>query len=368
MSYTPHLKTYPYYADLYDKHTVEKCRRFISSGKELADTKYPLDSEEEMNKILNGMSNVWTDVALEFIKGERYAQKEEAIRKWMREDEVLDEYYNNAIPPKDVTCLSCGRLMFEIHKELDTNYIEKTTRVLYMFDCPLGHSPRRAFYDNGEEYRINPHKCKSCQSSVSEEVKREGKTITTTYTCKSCSVVEVDVFNLSEKTREEPIDVDFVSDREKYCLTKEEGDRYIMGTISLNNCVNLFSSKEIEGKVVDTSLHEKVKNLKKINILELEDLLQSKLEDTQYVRFSLKDPVSGREFYVPFVVCDKSTIVNEHATELHLAKIIKDATEDTNWRLMSDDISYRLGMLTGRLRAYEREDDLLELVRVRSKN
>lgn len=36
---------------------------------------------------------------------------------------------------------------------------------------------------------------------------------------------------------------------------------------------------------------------------------------------------------------------------------------DTNWRLMTDGISYRTGILTGRLRAYETEEDLLRLVK-----
>lgn len=36
--------------------------------------------------------------------------------------------------------------------------------------------------------------------------------------------------------------------------------------------------------------------------------------------------------------------------------------EDTNWRLASSGISYRLGYLTGRLRAFEREEDMRQLV------
>jgi len=45
-----------------------------------------------------------------------------------------------------------------------------------------------------------------------------------------------------------------------------------------------------------------------------------------------------------------------------LKKLVDRALSDTNWRLMSDGISYRLGYLNGRLRAYEREDDLKTLV------
>lgn len=45
-----------------------------------------------------------------------------------------------------------------------------------------------------------------------------------------------------------------------------------------------------------------------------------------------------------------------------IQKLIKKVLADTNWRLMSEGARYRLGMLEGRLRAYEREEDLLKLV------
>ena len=44
-----------------------------------------------------------------------------------------------------------------------------------------------------------------------------------------------------------------------------------------------------------------------------------------------------------------------------LKKLIKEALADTNWRLMSDGIHYRLGYLSGNLKAYEQEEDLFEL-------
>jgi hypothetical protein len=45
-----------------------------------------------------------------------------------------------------------------------------------------------------------------------------------------------------------------------------------------------------------------------------------------------------------------------------LKKLIKGVLEDTNWRLMSDGVQYRLGILTGRLKAYEREEDLTTII------
>lgn len=52
----------------------------------------------------------------------------------------------------------------------------------------------------------------------------------------------------------------------------------------------------------------------------------------------------------------------EYDSTNKLKKLIKVALEETNWRLMTDGIHYRLGILTGRLKAYEREEDLVKLV------
>jgi hypothetical protein len=46
----------------------------------------------------------------------------------------------------------------------------------------------------------------------------------------------------------------------------------------------------------------------------------------------------------------------------HLKKLITTALADTNWRLMSEGVRHRLGYLSGRLRAYESEDELRKLV------
>ncbi len=60
----------------------------------------------------------------------------------------------------------------------------------------------------------------------------------------------------------------------------------------------------------------------------------------------------------------KITEVNRVVTTRFLlfVKLVDEALEDTNWRLMSDGISYRLGYLNGRVRAYEAEEDLKNLV------
>ena len=68
----------------------------------------------------------------------------------------------------------------------------------------------------------------------------------------------------------------------------------------------------------------------------------------------------------PYSHQDDFVLYHGDSLEL-LAELPKESIDgalmSTNWRLMSDGVAYRLGILTGRLRGYEREEDLLKLVK-----
>lgn len=70
----------------------------------------------------------------------------------------------------------------------------------------------------------------------------------------------------------------------------------------------------------------------------------------------------GRDVFIGFNCLDSKSDREDYDSRKALEKLIKKTLEHTNWRLMSDGISYWLGYLNGRLRAYEREEDLKELV------
>jgi len=53
----------------------------------------------------------------------------------------------------------------------------------------------------------------------------------------------------------------------------------------------------------------------------------------------------------------------EYDSKNNLKKLIKKILEKTNWRLMSEGIDYRLGYLSGKLKGYENEEDLIKIVR-----
>ena len=60
-----------------------------------------------------------------------------------------------------------------------------------------------------------------------------------------------------------------------------------------------------------------------------------------------------------------TSFCDERESSSDLKKLIKKRLKGTNWRLMTDGVSYRLGMLSGRLRGYEQEEGLVKLVRTK---
>lgn len=351
-----HLKPRQYYSDLYDKFTVEECRRIVDVHK---NTKIPHYEGKELNE--NGseiMKNTLTELHLYFVKGERYLKKAEMIREWVARDEEYDRFFETAQAPEDITCLTCGRLMFVSSKHLDTAWEDKPNRVLFFYDCLLNHIPRRAFYDNGEEFRTKSRSCSKCQGNFDEEHKKDSHIITITYTCKECENVETETMDFTPK--EEVSDPDFVKDRDRFCISEKEGEEYRdfkFRTESLNQLLEKHKEKEEKKE-----LYDKVSQVKRLKIIDLEQLLSPVLEKAQYVKFHFKDPEIGRDVTVPFVVHDAKPDREDRVSTHDLQRLIKKTLEGTNWRLMSDGVNYRLGMLEGRLRAYEKEEDLVKLL------
>lgn len=71
---------------------------------------------------------------------------------------------------------------------------------------------------------------------------------------------------------------------------------------------------------------------------------------------------------MPFTAQDADSSRKENDSVHKLQRIIKRTLEGTNWRLMSEGAHYRLGYLSGKLKGYEHEEDLLQLVKKREKN
>ena len=351
-----HLKSRQEYIDQYDRLTVMQCRRIEEIHKN-SDYK-PIVKQKGKDINLQPMLDCFHEIRMYFLTGELYEDKEKTILEWEKKDKERDDLYESAKPPENISCLTCRRLMFVGTKSFDLGDNKAPDRVMFFFECPLKHLPMRVFYNTSEEYIIKPSLCSKCKSKVEEDHTKTAVGVSVKRTCLKCSRVEIEEMDFSVKEKEP--DLDFPKDRERFCLSKEKGMEFLMGKTARDNMSRLVG--EWKEKDQKKELYDKVAQIKKLKITVLEELLAPLLEKNQYVKFHMKDPEVGRDVFVTFVVYDAKENREERASSFELQKHIKKTLKETNWRLMSDGVRYRLGMLEGRLRAYEREEDLLKLV------
>lgn len=217
-----HLKDKQYYIDLYDKHTVEKCRSLENHWKDRSLT------DKEDGEITEQARKAINDIAMDFcirqITGERYLDKENTISEWMTRDEHRDNIYENTQPPENIRCLTCRNRMNVSTKVLDYN-LDKPDRMLFIFECPNKCLPNRAFFSDGEELRTKPKLCPNCNISLESKDEKIEYKIITTYSCNRCDYSKKEELDISPK-EEEPFDENFAKDRDRFCLTQEEGEKY----------------------------------------------------------------------------------------------------------------------------------------------
>ncbi len=164
------------------------------------------------------------DFILHHEAGNRYLNKENTIREWMDADQKTDDLYESAQAPEDIRCLTCRSRVKVTFKTLWSTS-GKQDRILFMYDCPNQCLPRRAFFSDGEEWRIKPNLCPRCNIQLGQNEQDDGIKVVTTYICKKCGYTKTDEYVWTHK-KEDDIDVNFAADRDRFCLTEEQGQKY----------------------------------------------------------------------------------------------------------------------------------------------
>lgn len=357
-----YLKDKTYYNELYDRFTIEECRRW-ESKEDVKDRKRPKGEDPKLTALKKKFSvKIVIPIALYFLQGERYRNKSKTISEWMERDRARDEKIANAVEPRGIRCLGCSSPMDCESRDLHTDLDPAKDRVLFFFNCPRCHR-KRAYWEGGEEWEPSPNPCPKCKKAdLESSYSRSDNVVTTTYSCSSCKYKETDKLDLDKK-REETIDPNFEADRKKYCMSEKEGEEYISSMLQLKNVVDMMKDHEENKEVYDA-----IDKIKKLTIAELQNLLSPLVKKAGYIKFELGKPEITRDVVIEFSTQDNKPDRAEYDSKHDLQKIIKKALEGTNWRLMSDGISYRLGFLTGRLRGMESKEDLINLVKRRKTN
>lgn len=352
------LKPQSYYEERYDLMTITDCIDHLQYYDE-ENRKYADDPNRKKNKpvIISNLS----EITLYFLKGDWYQKKNSTIQDWMRKDEELDRKVDAVEPSSDLLCPNCGTRL-----EFTDKHIHDTTppySVILWYECP-SCSKRAAYFDNGERYTQKPRLCAKCGKPADSKMNRKGDVITTTDSCPSCGAITQDIWDMgkdrSDWERKQAEERRLLSEyRSKFCFSDDEGKKYVTDTEHLRQATRHF--RDLEAKQADP-VYQKAMALKKLTVAELEKLLTQSLEKEKYVKLAFDKPEIAKFVIVPFTVQDSDDKRQEQDSASILRKVLKRTLEETNWRLMTDGLIYRLGYLSGRLKGYEREEDLMQLV------
>lgn len=359
-----YLKDKSHYIDLYDLWTVKDCLRIIESWEKIRpqvinDKKAKNLSLEEKERGFVWMLN-WK---LFIAKGERYQHKEETINDWLERDRQLDEKFNTAPESKNINCPDCGVLMENTFKDL-YNFSNEPLRALFFFECPECQK-RKGVFDDGQLYISKPEQCSKCQNSMNVSCRKNGDNLTWERKCHKCGFVETEVDDFkkskAERLKREREDQLLLKKyRFELCLTEAQGFEY---RESLDRIKTMGELVDKVKKEKSDPVYQRVKQLKRFTIVDLEEFLSKILEKEKYINLKCDKPEISKHVIVPFCIQDADSGRKEYDSCYKLQRIMKKILDDTNWRLMSEGVSYRLGYLFGRLKGYEQEDDLVQIVK-----
>lgn len=332
--------------------TIEECKRWEKQIAEYEPDKVQLERDKKAE--LENVKVYISRLALLFMKGDRFEKKPETIRHMMETAQAKDEKLEQAKEPQGIRCLKCSSFdMICTSRDLMENK-EGKEEVLFMFECKYCDK-RRAYWENSKEWEHKPL-CPKCHSELHLERSWKENIITTHSACSQCDYKETDTLDLNEK-KEEKIDPSFESDRQKYCLSEKEGQEYITWNTEFRELSHILKDRE-ENKDV----HEAVAKIQKLTVVELQTLLDPLIEKAGYAKLEFEKPDLQKDVVLGFSLQDAKSGRVEYDSVHNLQRLMKEALGPTNWRLMSDGVSYRLGFLQGRLRGVEGEEALRKLV------
>lgn len=352
------LKDHTYYDELYDKLTIKKCQRWENNPYQ-ADISKLKGKEKKLGELKNKFShNSVMHLTLLFLKIERATKKSDTIQEWMERDRAKDEKLINSREPEGARCLGCSSPLKNcISRDLMDNH-QGNEEVLFMFECDKC-GKRRAYWENGKEWE---HKsfCIKCKAEVQTNSVKKDDVIVTKYHCSKCDHIETDTLDLNKC--DDQIDPDFEANRKKYCLPESEGRDLMDKAERMSRVVGSWEDEE-----KNKELYEAVRKIKRLTISELQNLLNPIIEKSGYAKLEFEKPEIEKNVILGFSLQDVKSGRDKLNSEYDLQRLLKKTLEDTNWRFMTDGVNYRLGFLTGRLKGFESEEDIIKIVAVDKK-
>lgn len=356
-----HLKERTFYKDIYDSTTVKLGRHNLASFEKFRE-KYLEITKDKPDSLRSTLHLNWFYMLMignELV--ERHDNRDSRIQEMMAEDEAKDRQLGNARLSEEPNCRHCGKTGLRIIDKslLGRDSINSAEEVLFMLKC--SHCQKNsAYWQDGTLWELPPTPCPKCKAAMTKKDARRGKVITTTYTCPDCGHSFKEKLDFT--TKKEKADLEFSKDRFIFGLRdKKMLEEHRDAKWRLEGLIQM--GKEFKEKQDNKHIYDALAKLKKLKIAELEPLLAPALKKAGYAEFSLDKPEIGKDVIVGFNCLDGKSDREDYDSIKTLKKLVDKTIANTNWKLMSDGISYRLGYLNGRFRAYESKEDLLQLIK-----
>jgi len=359
-----YLKNKQYYIDLYDLHTVEECLNLCQIYKNGFSEKERLEkfkryTKKSFNREMEKVFNLYLNV----LKGERYENKEKTIQEWMERDQKIQNKYDDTPTPINIKCQKCSGEMKMTMKDLQDSY-RNNPYMQFMFECSKCNK-RRSILEDGSDWVYEKPKCPKCKKELKTDIKFDRKNDKTTFSekCHSCGYKNIDIsdhkkFKLESEAREKKEKELLEKYRDEFCLSDKKGQEFI----ELREASEVAHEvREEERQKYNSPVYEIASQIKKVNVVELEKILNEALEKEKFIKFSFEKPEIGPQIIVPFTVQDSDSSRQGNTCTSDLKKLLNNTLKETNWRLMNDGVNYRLGFIFGRLKGYEGEEAIIEL-------
>ncbi len=348
-----YLQNRSYYEKIYDQQTIDECLRMEDIYK---------SKENSKNKKQKVYAKTAKSLMVAMKKYDRAGHRNEVITKWMKQDEDRDNHLVS-VPVPQACCCNCDSSNLQ---ELSRDFMKRGSeneKVLFMFVCDIC-SKRQAYWEDGLLWRHEP-KCIECKKSVNMNSEVKDNILVSTYECLHCGYKDHDDMDLvvtDNNKKQKENEKKFEELRTKYCLSEYEGEEYLRSFESLEEL-----TKDIQDRENQKNIYDAVAKMKRLTVVDLEKNIKKITKLNKYAKLQFSVPEIGRNVVVPFILQDKKKDRHEYDSRIELTKILKKELEKTNWRLMSEGITYRIGILQGRLRGYENEDDLIGLLKRETK-
>jgi len=358
-----YLRPREHYEDIYDEGTVDQCRFLHHHKLEVTDK----DIEEagaspEEKARLQEVKGLWIDVVQEmaafFAAAERFNNKEAWIEKMMAEDKTKDHILATALPPHNTRCRKClGKDLRTISKDL-WHGDEKRNRVLFMFKCG-DCGTNTAFFDDGEEWIVEPTRCSECKTEKVTYVKTdENDILTLTYTCQRCDHVWQEIHDYSHKPEEETPDPNYEEDRKLYCYSKKVRE----WAEDLRNRPAQYTRPSWEESETERLYIAELAKIEMLTASQVDKRLSKLLAKNGFEDFALGKPDMEKELQVMFTAIDDKEGRSGDDSKRTVWKLISKELEQSNWRLVRSSLEYRVGYIKGRLKVYESKIEIEKLV------